>query len=165
MGRACLPFAASRRDARTTHKPEGWTPVEPDWSVLLKDGEGASPTAPAGLAWDAGSLAAAASAEWRRVVPLMRQNHLMSHLDDVAIADYCVCWARLQWAERTLTRTGPFMRGERGIQRNPVSPLIREYRKQVRSYQVVLYLTPASRASLLRAQPADQDDLTRFLTS
>jgi P27 family predicted phage terminase small subunit len=153
-----LPFAVpSRRDGRSTHKPEGWVPIEPDWSVLLKDGEASE---------DTSYLVSAARKEWRRITPLLLLNPMVSHLDDSAIADYCVVWGRLQWAERTLTRTGPFVKSERGrIQRNPIAPLIGELRRQIRGYQSDLYLTPASRARLLRDQPPGPDDLSEFLNA
>jgi len=149
-----LQLVSTRKDGRTTHKPEGWTPIEPDWSVLTKDGAPAAETA---------RLVEAARKEWQRIVPLLKRNPLLSHLDDSAIADYCVCWARLQWAEWVLTKTGPFVKGERGTQRNPVAPMIAELRRQVRSYQGDLYLTPASRARMLKEQPPAPDDLTAFL--
>lgn len=149
-----LPFAPTHKDARTTHKPEGWTPVEPDWSVLVKEGEADA---------DASYLVTTARKEWRRVTPLLLKNPLLSHLDDTAIQDYCVVWARLQWCERMLTKTGPFVKGERGIQRNPISPMIAELRRRLSDYQSRLYLDPASRARLMRDQPPGPDDLSAFL--
>lgn len=154
-----LPFARpSHPDGRTTHKPEHWTPVEPDWSVLMKDGEAASDT-------DGNYLVGQARREWRRVTPLLLRNPLISHLDDTAIADYCVVWGRLQWAERTLTRTGPFLANKLtgAVTRNPIAPMIGELRRQMRAYQSRLYLDPASRAHLLRDQPPGPDGLTTFL--
>jgi P27 family predicted phage terminase small subunit len=130
-------------------------PVEPDWAVLTKEGEASE---------DGSYLVSQARKEWRRVTPLLLKNTLISHLDDTAIADYCVVWARLQWAERTLTRTGPFLKNDRGrVSRNPIAPMIGELRRQLCGYQSRLYLDPASRARLLASQPAAPDDLSAFL--
>jgi P27 family predicted phage terminase small subunit len=48
-------------------------------------------------------LLAGARKEWRRITPELKRYGLISKIDRAALALYCQCWARWEWAEQQLT--------------------------------------------------------------
>src|SRR5689334_12400495 len=60
------------------------------------------------------NLPPAAKKEWARVSEALDELGLLTHLDRAALADYCLCWARLQECEDDITKRGVLVDGDRG---------------------------------------------------
>jgi P27 family predicted phage terminase small subunit len=132
-------------------------PREPTWSrVLVGDGE------------DARQARRDARAEWRRVVPVLDTLGLLTQVDALVLADYCVCWARLVQCERALSIEGLVvevwqldkdgMRVRVQVRRNPKSATANQYRGQLRFYVGELGLGPSSRGRLAIGGTESDDD-------
>jgi len=104
----------------------------------------------------------AARREWRRVVPILTRLGVASQVDRNALADYCLCVARLADAEAEIEKRGLLVDGERGKVKNPAAQLAREYRAAVVRWAVEFGLTPSSRTRLTVDKPAE-DDLDALL--
>ncbi|WP_406226376.1 phage terminase small subunit P27 family [Streptomyces albidoflavus] len=117
--------------------------IEPDWAETFSadDAEGAR-------------CRAVASAEWRRVVPVLRHTAGVSDVDTAVLHDYCVCVARVDQGERALSRDGVLMLGERGWQKNGWTTVVGQYRSQIARYIGELGLSPSARG---RIQPPERD--------
>jgi P27 family predicted phage terminase small subunit len=113
-------------------------PVEPDWAALFPEG---------GDAETRDLLEATAHAEWSAVVPVLHGSGLLAGpLDVQALADYCVCVARIQQCERDVTVRGLVVKGREGtVVRNPSITSATQYRTQLRSLISSLGLSPAAR--------------------
>jgi len=115
------------------------------------------PKMPAGLTREA-------RAEWRRVTALLRARGVLDGLDQIALADYVLCWTRLGECERDLGERGVLVKGDRGQVKNPSAQLAREYRTSLLNWCRELGLSPASRERLaFPAAPKSDPALNPFL--
>lgn len=122
---------------------------EPDWSeTFLTSGDQD----------ETDRLRLIASTEWRRVVPVLTVSAGLGDVDRNVLHDYCVCVARIDQCERSLSRDGLMMRGERGWQKNGHTTIVGQYRQQLRSYVVELGLSPSARVKLPPAGDDDDED-------
>lgn len=94
-----------------------------------------------------------AAEEWARVVPVLRNSVGLGEPDWSLVVDYCVCVARLEWAEHELSREGLIVMGQRGAAKNPMTTIAAQYRAQLKTYVRELGLSPAARTGL----PARED--------
>ena len=83
--------------------------------------------------------------EWRRVAPLLVEMGVAGDVDRMALADYCLCVARLVDAEADIAKRGLLVEGDRGMVKNPSCQLAREYRNAVVKWSVQFGLTPSAR--------------------
>jgi P27 family predicted phage terminase small subunit len=104
---------------------------------------------------DAARCRQVASREWRRVVPVLQKTAGLAAVDETVLTDYCVCVARIDQGERSLSRDGALMLGERGWQKNGWTTIVGQYRTQLKAYIGELGLSPSARG---RLQPPDGDD-------
>ena len=121
--------------------------VEPDWAEVLPAGDDDSEVA---------RLRAVATREWNRIVPVLKVSAGLGVVDMTVLTDYCVCVARIDQGERSLTRDGVLMAGERGMQKSGWTTIVGQYRTQLRAYIVELGLSPSARMKI--GAPKDDDD-------
>lgn len=91
---------------------------------------------------------AAASAEWRRIVPVLDAEGLLAEVDATVLSDHCVVVARIGHCEREISRLGIAVPTERGYARNPAITAANQYRTALRHYLGQLGLTPLARDAL-----------------
>ena len=133
------------------HILQGTTRADRQRSPVGKGG-GQRPTMPR-------DLPPAARLEWRRVVPILTTFKILSPVDRRALADYCLCAARLDECEADISARGLLIDGERGKVKNPAAQLARQYRTELRQWCKSFGLTPDSRGRMnLPTEPDDSDD-------
>ena len=136
------------------------------------------PAAPAGDPEMPAGLPKAAKAEWRRILPELRQLGMLSKIDRAALAAYCHAYARWFQAEREAKRFGivvkePIMRYNREAEedeligyrykKNPAVTISETAQKLMKSFLVEFGMTPAARSRVRVEKPADADPLEQFL--
>ena len=100
---------------------------------------------------------------WRRLAPKLRRLGLLTELDTLAVADMCLCLARLKAAEDLIAREGLLVPGERGLVKNPACQLAREYRAAAVKWGARFGLTPSDRSGLSVGLPEPADPFATFL--
>ncbi|WP_052856505.1 MULTISPECIES: phage terminase small subunit P27 family [Streptomyces] len=125
--------------------------AEPDWSEVFKS----SPDP----AVEAANLRCreVASAEWRRVVPVLEVSAGIGEVDYATVKDLCVCVARIDQAERDLSERGLMVTAERGTVKNGAATIAAQYRTQLARYVRELGLSPSARTAIT-APDSDDDD-------
>jgi P27 family predicted phage terminase small subunit len=119
---------------------------EPDWLEVFSA---------AGTDTEIERLRFVASREWSRIVPVLKVSAGLGIVDMTVLTDYCVCVARIDQGERSLTRDGVLIEGERGWQKSGWTTIVGQYRTQLRAYIVELGLSPSAR---MKIGPAKDDD-------
>lgn len=99
---------------------------------------------------------ARARAEWRQVVPILVKSIGLAQLDRTTVIDYCVTVARLEQCEHRISVEGILVPGQKGTVRNPLAPVVQQYRAALKIYIGELGLSPSTRGSM--APPGDGDD-------
>ncbi len=96
-----------------------------------------------------------ALAEWRRVVPLLEAEGLLSRLDRGMLAAYCATYARMLAAETALADGAPLVgRGSHGgMQPRPEARIARDSAALLVQLGNALGLSPAGRARLGAGEP------------
>ncbi|MGW6920839.1 P27 family phage terminase small subunit [Streptomyces sp. NPDC054950] len=121
--------------------------VEPEWSQTFSGDDAVNARA-----------RAVASAEWRRVIPVLRYTAGIGAVDTVVLTDYCVCVARIDQGERSLSTDGVLMQGERGWQKNGWTTVVGQYRSQLSRYIGELGLSPSARGRIQPPENGGDDD-------
>lgn len=86
---------------------------------------------------------------YNRIAPLLAEAGLLTEADGPALADMCLCLARLEEAERTIEAEGMTVPdGKGGVKRHPATTLAKEYRAAARAWAASFGLTPHARGSL-----------------
>ncbi|WP_405560696.1 phage terminase small subunit P27 family [Streptomyces sp. NBC_01180] len=114
---------------------------EPDWKLTFTGADAANKR-----------CRSVASAEWTRVVPVLKYTAGIGDVDTAVITDYCICVARIDQCEREISRNGLLMQGERGMQKNGATTIVGQYRSQLSRYIGELGLSPSARG---RIQPPE----------
>lgn len=96
--------------------------------------------------------------EWRRVAPVLKHSAGLADVDANLLHDYCVCVARIDQCERSLSRDGLLLLGERGWQKNGATTIVGQYRTQLRAYIGELGLSPSARTRLTAPEGGNDDD-------
>jgi P27 family predicted phage terminase small subunit len=99
-----------------------------------------------------------ASAEWRRVVPVLEVAASIGDVDHATVKDLCVCVARIDQAERDLSERGLMVTAERGTVKNGAATIAGQYRSQLARYIRELGLSPSARTAITAPEPDDSDD-------
>lgn len=119
-----------------------------------------NPDPPAGMPEDA-------TAEWRRIAPILARYKLLSDLDLVALQAYCRVYARWLQAERALDLEDSLVfRTSTGYEaQNAHLSIINSCLKQMQSLMAEFGMTPATRERLkaLASTPQQQDLFGDFL--
>ena len=121
--------------------------AEPDWSTVF-------PGSAAGIK----RCRQVASAEWSRVIPVLKYTAGIGAVDTVVLTDYCVCVARIDQGERSLSLDGVLMQGERGMQKNGWTTVLGQYRSQLARYIGELGLSPSARGRIQPPENGGDDD-------
>jgi P27 family predicted phage terminase small subunit len=98
--------------------------------------------------------AAAAKAEWQRVVPQLDAAGIIADLDARLLTDYCIACAQLDDANREIARSG-FGKETK----NPAVTAANQIRGQLKFYISELGLSPTSRMRMTLPDDGDPDDL------
>ncbi|MYR92765.1 MULTISPECIES: P27 family phage terminase small subunit [unclassified Streptomyces] len=126
--------------------------TEPDWTeVFTHSPDSATESANA-------RCRVVASAEWRRLVPVLEITAGIGEVDYSTVKDACVCVARIDQTERDLSTRGLLVTAERGTVKNGAATIAAQYRSQLSRYIRELGLSPSSRTAI--ANPEVDDDET-----
>lgn len=140
-----------KRAPKTGAKLAPHAPPEPDWRdwFQVTNGDHAD---------DNGKCRAVASRTWQLIVPVLDAQGLLAQVDELVLADLCVCAARVHQCERDISRHGLWVDGERGAQKNPAVTAANQYRIQLKFYVAELGLSPSSRTGLPETEGVAGDD-------
>lgn len=108
----------------------------------------------------------AAKAEWRRIIPHLREMGTLSAADRATIALYCQALARWRECERALTRHGMTFQTRTGyVAQRPEATLALKWSQRVADLAGKLGLHPQGRAGVRAPAPAEPpaDPAERFL--
>jgi P27 family predicted phage terminase small subunit len=97
---------------------------------------------------------AVASATWRFITPWLDSQHLIAQVDGAELEAYCTGVARIDQAERDLTRRGLNVPNERGMVKNGSVTVRTAYRTDLRPLIEAFGLTPLARDKI---SPRDPD--------
>lgn len=103
-----------------------------------------------------------ARAEWRRVVPILHQQRLLTLLDETALVDWCRVVARIDQCERDLSEHGMWVPGERGAVKNPSTTAVNQLRSMLKFYAGQFGLTPPARDAMPMRDGTDGDEDDEF---
>lgn len=100
-----------------------------------------------------------AKKEWKRIVPLLEKNGLLTEADISTLAAYCQSYHRWIEAEKLIRTYGYTVETDKGniIQRPEVGIANKAMEQMVR-YGKEFGLTPSSRTSLHADKPDEQED-------
>ncbi|OEV34551.1 terminase [Kitasatospora aureofaciens] len=127
--------------------------AEPNWRDIFKD----SPTAQTQEANI--RCRKVASAEWRRIVPILEFAAGLGEVDHTTVKDLCVCVARIDQAERDLSERGLMVTAERGTVKNGAATIATQYRSQLSRYIRELGLSPSARVAIAPTESEDDSDI------
>lgn len=111
-------------------------------------GGGRTPPRPKGMPKMPTWLPAEAQAEWRRVLPILKEMGTVSAADQSIIASYCLAVADLQIASEILDRDGMTVPGEGSLRPHPACGIQRHAMHAIRILGGELGLSPMSRGRL-----------------
>jgi P27 family predicted phage terminase small subunit len=162
-------MAGRRPKPLAMHKLNG-NPSKLSKAVL----EGAdNPTPEAGIPEMPKGMPLAARREWRRIVPLLLANGLLSKVDGKPLAQYCIAFARGEEAQKLIDKYGPVIqtsfRDKEGnivigdLKNNPAVSQALAWSKLMKSYLIEFGLTPASRRNLKIAKESANDPVEEFM--
>lgn len=95
-----------------------------------------------------------ASDTWRFIVPWLDSQHLIAKIDVDELEAYCIGRARIDQAERDITRRGLNVPNERGMVKNGSVTIRTAYRTDLRPLIEAFGLTPLARDKI---SPRDPD--------
>lgn len=121
-------------------------------------------------------LSEAAQAEWKDILPILRDMKVLTAADAKALAGYCHNFARWMEAEEEVKRLGiiieePIMGGpadDREVvgykyKNNPALRTSMDAQRQMKSFLVEFGMTPASRTRIRIEKPAEPDPFEDYL--
>lgn len=104
-----------------------------------------------------------AKRHWKELAPKLEKLGLLTEVDGQAFADYCLCLARLEEAEKDIRERGILVPGDRGKVKNPACQIAREYRAALQKWAARFGLDPQSRSGLDVARENEEDEMEQFL--
>lgn len=100
-----------------------------------------------------------AKKEWKRIVPLLKENGLLTNADINALAAYCQSYHRWIEAEKAIRTYGLIAETDKGnIIQRPEVGIANKAMEQMIRYAKEFGLTPSSRTSLHANAPEEQED-------
>jgi P27 family predicted phage terminase small subunit len=115
-------------------------PTEPDWSEIFPSGGRRTSTN--------ARARGVASAFWRYVVSVLEPQGIVAELDFAALQRAATLWARIDEAERILSREGIVRTSSRGQVRHPVATILNQMNEKLFSVMRDLGMTPSARDRL-----------------
>jgi P27 family predicted phage terminase small subunit len=126
---------------RGVRLPPG-APAEPRWAEIFGPPRGRDPGA-VRLRAEAERCRKMAREEWRAVVPVLDAMGLLATVDLAVLRDWCILVARLDQAERDISRRGLIL--EETGRRNPATMAAQGMRQRMGRIEAQLGLTPLAR--------------------
>lgn len=105
-----------------------------------------------------------AKAEWRRIVPELREMGILAIIDRGVLMRYCTAWADWCDLDAKLQQTGSLIKGRRdALIRNPLWLLRRDAEETLADLGRQLGLTPGARlrAGIIHKEAEEDDEKTR----
>ena len=103
-------------------------------------------------------LSRMARAEWRRVVPELREIGLLTVVDRAALEAYCECYADWRRAKDVLAKEGMTFTTPNGyVQQRPEVAIASNALKMMKAFMTEFGMTPSSR-SKVKAPQLEEDD-------
>jgi P27 family predicted phage terminase small subunit len=99
-----------------------------------------------------------AKAVWRRVISAMGKTGVIRLPDSDILRCYCEAVSRYAQAARLYAASGPLVRRDGGLVKNPLHQVIRDDSDQIRLFARELGLSPSARAGL-HVEPEHRFDL------
>ncbi|HEU0139606.1 MAG TPA: P27 family phage terminase small subunit [Bryobacteraceae bacterium] len=90
-------------------------------------------------------LAGQAAVHWRFFVDHLQKRGDLEKIDGPALADCCICFARMLGAEKAIEELGILVEGARGLVKNPALQIAREYRTKAQRYIELFGFAPGPR--------------------
>lgn len=160
-GRPPKPLAVHRLNGNPRH----FTKAQLD-GVDNPQPEIASPEMPRGMG-------RAANREWKRIVPMLLANGLLTEIDGMELACYCRTCAAIEELHRDIKKHGHILiepifnkLGEQLAEKhyaNPAVGMLRQAEKNMASFATKFGLDPASRSKLKVEKKDKGDAMSQFL--
>ncbi len=107
-----------------------------------------------------------AKREWRRVAPELRRLGLLTCVDRLALAGYCMAYARWRQANDVLTDEGlTFVTPSGYVQQRPEVAIANKSLAEMKAFAQEFGMTPASRTRISMPEPEAPDPFAEFLRS
>ena len=87
-----------------------------------------------------------ARAEWKRIVPLLREMKILSTCDRVALENYCMAYSRFRQAQAVIADKGLTFEGMHGPKKRPEVTIAEKCQEIMKVFCQEFGLTPAARA-------------------
>ena len=105
-----------------------------------------------------------AKREWRRIIREVRHIGMITALDRVGLAVYCVLWSRWVAAEIKLAETGLVIVTKSGnVIQNPLLGVANRAQAELRRWAVEYGMTPSSRSRVNVPETIGEDEFSAFL--
>ncbi|MDD5352998.1 MAG: phage terminase small subunit P27 family [Candidatus Omnitrophica bacterium] len=102
--------------------------------------------------------------EWKRIVPHLLANKLLTHLDMAALSAYCVAYGRWAEAELSILKTGKIIKTHKGnIIQSPMVGIANTAMLLMDRFGVQFGYTPSARVRLSVEDSDDTDEMAEFL--
>lgn len=116
--------------------------------------EGGLSRLPSSPSW----LPAEARAEWRRVVPALKERRTITRADLPMLESYCLAAGTVRRAQATISSEGDYITGAKGDRRrHPAFQTLFQALTESRRLAAELGLTPASRSKAAPTEAGDDD--------
>ena len=100
--------------------------------------------------------------EWDRIVPLLAQLGVMTHVDRTELVNYCTAWSTFVVNQRRLDEEGATIKGSMGSEiKNPVASVVSEASLRLHRYCQEFGLTPASRTRIKMEKTDDRSEMDK----
>jgi len=110
-------------------------------------------------------LSGRASAEWRRIAPLLLDAGVLTRSDTDALGIYCEALGRLAEAHAHLQETGYLIRSPNGYPiQNPWYAVMKECHEVIRAFGNEFGMTPASRSKIRVDDSKLHDEFETYLS-
>lgn len=96
---------------------------------------------------------AVARTTWRRIVPILDAEGLLTDLDEPVLVELCRTNAQIDQAVRDIAERGMWVQGERGAMKNPSTTVVNQLRTHLKWLVGELGLSPVARDAL----PSSED--------
>lgn len=103
--------------------------------------------------------------EWKRIVPELDRLGILTCVDGAALEGYCVAYANMVKAQKTLDEKGLTFETDRGyVGQRPEVNIVNKSLVIIKSFCAEFGLTPSARARmLLPGKPEEEDEMDKFL--
>ncbi|MGV9600792.1 phage terminase small subunit P27 family [Streptosporangium sandarakinum] len=122
-------------------------PVEPDWADLFP-----------GESVEELKARRDAAEVWGRTAHMLAKCAGLTSVQQDCLVDFCITTARIRQCNRSISREGLVIEGDRGRVRNPLCTVVSQLRQHWRSLMGELGLSPSAATRLVAPEDDDEDD-------